>query len=180
MDKETRRQLTHICLIAFAFLLRYLDRTGAAACALLALVFNLTLLPCLVPALFRQAEGKLSDEQGASALAFLLRITVFENSNQVLLDCTVENAGGTPADLSEVTAGVTRRATENMTYDFRFGTSAGEVTGAVPKGSESKTISLTVSDARTFSVAGPAAVGRELLCRGARPRFPAEGAASPR
>ncbi len=103
-----------------------------------------------------KAEGKLSDEQGASPLRFLLRITVFENSNQVLLACTIENTGDAPADLSRVTAGVTRRATENMTYDFRFGTSAGEVAGAVPKGSESKTISLEVTDPHMFSVAGPA------------------------
>ena len=41
-------------------LLRYLDRTGAAACALLALAFNLTLLPRLAPSLFRSGEGKLS------------------------------------------------------------------------------------------------------------------------
>lgn len=60
VEKETRRQLTHISLIAFAFLLRYLDRTGAAVCALLALGFNLTLLPRLVPAIFRPGEGKLS------------------------------------------------------------------------------------------------------------------------
>jgi hypothetical protein len=104
-----------------------------------------------------KARGTLSDEGGASALRFLLRITVFENSNQVFLDCTVENAGDKPAGLGRVTAGVTRRATENMTYDFRFGTSAGEVSGAVPKGSEQKTVSLDVSDPRTFSVAGPAA-----------------------
>jgi len=82
---------------------------------------------------------------------------VFENSNQVTMDCTVENTGDTPADLSRVAAGVTRRATENMTYDFRFGTNAGEVSGAVPKGSESKTVSLDVANPRAFSVTGPAA-----------------------
>ncbi len=60
MTRETRRQLTHIFLIGFAFFLPYLGKTVAVGCAFFALVFNLTLLPRLVPSLFRRGEGKLS------------------------------------------------------------------------------------------------------------------------
>jgi hypothetical protein len=118
------------------------------------------------------ARGKHTDEEGNGLLDFRLRIVVTENSNQVFLEYTLENRGGEPVDLSRITIGVSRKPTENMAYDFLFGTNDGEVSGAVPKGSESKSVLLRVASPYSYSIAGPAAAHSR---RGALKGVPAWG-----
>ena len=56
MTRETLRQMVHMAMGTFALALRWLTWWQAAACALVALVFNLLALPRLTTALFRDSE----------------------------------------------------------------------------------------------------------------------------
>ena len=76
---ETARQLVHMGMVAFAFLLRVVAWWQAAALAAAALAFNLVVLPRLMPSLFRPAErgGRAAGGIVFYPLSVLLLIVLF-------------------------------------------------------------------------------------------------------
>lgn len=76
---ETARQLVHVGMVAFAFLLRVVTWWQAAMLAATALAFNLVVLPRLMPRLFRPAErdGRVAGGIVFYPLSVLLLVVVF-------------------------------------------------------------------------------------------------------
>lgn len=91
LPSEVKRQLLHISVVAFAFLLKFLNAPWALMTAILAFVHNVLILPKYAPQLFRDREHLM---QGITVYPLVIALLILIFADNLIL------AGGAWAILS--------------------------------------------------------------------------------